>query len=54
MKILITGGSGVIGWNLTEFLKSKDNDVSFTFNKNKIKSLENLDFSLTFVQMKIL
>lgn len=36
MKILITGGSGVIGWNLTEFLKSKDNDVNFTFNKNKI------------------
>ena len=36
MKILITGGSGVVGWNLLEFLKSKDNDVSFTFNKNKI------------------
>lgn len=36
MKILITGGSGVIGWNLLEFFKSKDNDVSFTFNKNKI------------------
>lgn len=36
MKILVTGGSGVIGWNLTEFLKSKNNDVSFTFYKNKI------------------
>ena len=36
MKILITGGSGVIGWNLSEFFKSKDNDVSFTFKKNKI------------------
>lgn len=36
MKILITGGSGVIGWNLLEFLKSKNNDVNFTFNKNKI------------------
>jgi dTDP-4-dehydrorhamnose reductase len=41
MKILITGGSGVVGWNLLEFLKSKDNDVSFTFNKNKINHKEN-------------
>lgn len=36
MNILIIGGSGVIGWNLLEFFKSKDNDVNFTFNKNKI------------------
>lgn len=35
MKILIVGGSGVLGYNLIKFLK-KDYEVSYTFLKNKI------------------
>ncbi len=36
MKILIIGGSGVIGWNLLEFFKEKNLDVKFTFKTNQV------------------
>jgi dTDP-4-dehydrorhamnose reductase len=36
MKILIIGGSGVIGWNILKFFKDKKIDVDFTFNTNQI------------------
>ena len=35
MKILIIGGSGVLGYNLIKFLK-KDYNISYTYLKNKI------------------
>jgi len=35
MKILVIGGSGVIGWNLLEFFKGKNLEVKFTFKTNQ-------------------
>ena len=35
MKILVIGGSGVIGSKITEYFKQKNYDVNFTYMKNK-------------------
>lgn len=35
MKILVVGGSGVIGLKFVKFFLKKGHDVSFTYNKNK-------------------
>jgi len=37
MKILIIGGSGVIGWKLLNFLNEKNIDVEFTYLQHQIK-----------------
>lgn len=38
MKILIIGGSGVIGWNLLEFFKEQKLDIKFTYKNNQINN----------------
>jgi dTDP-4-dehydrorhamnose reductase len=46
MKILIIGGSGVIGFNLIKYFKNT-NDVHYTFLKNKISELNGHQLDIT-------
>lgn len=44
MKVLIIGGSGVIGWNL---LSSFSKDVEFTYHKNKTHNDKGISLDIT-------
>lgn len=47
MKILVIGGSGVIGLKFVNFFLKNGEDVSFTYNKNKISLSNSFHLDIT-------
>lgn len=47
MKILVTGGSGFIGYNLVTHFMKLDNSVEFTYYKNEIPNLHGNRLDIT-------
>lgn len=52
-RIIVVGGSGLIGNSLNQYLKKNNCNVTSTYNKNKIPGMINFDFTKDDISKKI-